>query len=81
MDDQIRRLMTNQITFDRFQRPVEISQASPMPLAKVVDSMRTPHVPPKNARHFAAIFLKWVILKMFQQKNAPQARNLCAFSL
>ena len=32
MDDQIRRLMTNQITFDRFQRPVEISQASLMPL-------------------------------------------------
>ena len=32
MDDQIRRLMTNQITFDRFQRPVEISQASLMRL-------------------------------------------------
>ena len=32
MDDQIRRLMTNQITFDRFQRPVEISQAFLMPL-------------------------------------------------
>ena len=32
MDDQIRRLMTNQMTFDRLQRPVEISQASLMPL-------------------------------------------------
>ena len=32
MDDQIRRLMTNQTTFDRFQRPVEVSQASLMPL-------------------------------------------------
>ena len=32
MDDQIRRLMTNQATFDRFRRPVEISQASLMPL-------------------------------------------------
>ena len=32
MDDQIRRLMTKQATFDRFQRPVEVSQASLMPL-------------------------------------------------
>ena len=32
MDDQIRHLTTNQATFDRFRRPVEISQASPMPL-------------------------------------------------
>ena len=28
MDDQIRRLMTNQITLDRFQCPVGISQGS-----------------------------------------------------
>ena len=35
MDDQIRRLMTNQITLDRFQCPVGISQGSLMPLGVV----------------------------------------------